>query len=121
MPTFATRVNFNNTNGRTNGVHRVGGFTADAAGDLWHDAQRWSEQPDGEALNGDDFVALPAFIGSQLPVNPSGAGQSGQAFFAASGEIIESERPRSRNYRIQHWSLAKESADTFTRIPLNGA
>jgi hypothetical protein len=34
MPNFTTRVNFNNTNRGANGGHRVGGLTADAAGDL---------------------------------------------------------------------------------------
>ncbi len=32
MPIFTTRVNFDNTNRGTNGRHRVGGLTADAAG-----------------------------------------------------------------------------------------
>jgi hypothetical protein len=34
MPIFTTRVNFNDTNQGANGRHRVGGLTADAAGNL---------------------------------------------------------------------------------------
>jgi hypothetical protein len=69
MPTFTTRVNFNNTNQGANGGHRVGGLFADAAGDLSGTTVPGGANGDSTAfdipsINGSDAGTPASFIGT---------------------------------------------------------
>jgi len=87
MPTFAARVNFNNTNQGANGEHRVGGLFADAAGDI-----SGTTAPGG--ANGDGTVFdIPSIDGSDAGTPASFDGTSGA--YPDAGLIADAARDLS--------------------------
>jgi uncharacterized repeat protein (TIGR03803 family) len=71
MPTFITRLNFNNTNRGTNGGHRVDGLFAEAAGDF-----SGTTAPDG-ANGGGTVFGIPSIDGSDAGTPASFIGTDG--------------------------------------------